>query len=549
MNTRVMNRVTFAITVLLVSLVSACGTLEVDSEPAAPRTEPIATATEIAEPTAVLEEVVATTSEPTTIAVAAEAANEPLATVSYSSEETGISFNYPTSWSMEEEANAFVFRNGSVQLRVGYRMPGDTTDHGGRTGMGGTDVVVMEGTVPFLDKSLAKHGVWYFDDALIVIVYGGPPGTKVHSGDMEFTIILEDTDTDYQTPTLTEEIQAEAEMILASFGVGSAQGGPVEGLNTYINSEYGFTIHYPSTWSVAEVNNEDFVGPGSRSLQLSQGTVKLVIGYRRSGEEVAIGGSGAPGGEFDVRGTVHMLGQDVDRYVIVYGGKDKVVMYGEPGPPPLAAGGLEFAPRMDDFAQMAYEEIELSQTVQDEADMILSSLAIIEAEDSSDASEESDSTDETAESVPADWKEYSNEAVGYWLMVPAETEIIGLNPSQRVFFIGPEVNGKPQFQFSVEHYDGSLPGGADFMQQVIEDYLSYLETVGRSDEGEVEELLIAGEPAIRTRYPGTIEADQPRDDYIFMHGDKIFQISITLFDGVEDEILNNQFLQSITFMW
>jgi len=548
MNTRVMNRVTFAITVLLVSLVSACGTLEIESEPAAPRTEPIATATEIAEPTAALEEMVATTSEPTTITVEAEAADEPLATVGYSSEETGISFNYPTGWSMEEKANAFVFRNESVVLRVGYRMPGDLADLFGRTGMGGTGISALEGTAQFLGQELARYGVFY-DDLLTAVLYGGPPGTKVQSGAMEFTIVLDDPDTDYQTLTITDEFVTEAEMILASLSVGSTQGGPFGDLLSHTNPEYGFTFHYPSTWTVEEVNDEDFVGPDSRSVQLSQGTVKLVIGYRRSGENVAIGGSGAPGGGFDIRGTTPVVGQDVDRYVIVFEGKDKVVMYGEPGLPPISAGGLEFAIRMDDFAQVAYEEIELSETIQDEADMILSSLAIIEVEGSTAESKESEPADETAEATPADWKEYSNEAVGYWLLVPAEAEVVGLDPSQRVFFIGPEVNGRPQFQFGVDHYDSSLPDGTDFFQQVIEDYLSYLETVGRSDEGEVEELLIAGEPAIRLRHPGTIEADQPRDDFFFVHGDKIFQISITLFDGVEDEILNNRFLQSITFMW
>ena len=553
MNNTGQKQVVFVLILTVAFVMSACGSLEVDMGPEASVTEPTATTTEVAQPTQVIEEVDSTTvavadfDETVALEVAAEEMAEPLETVGYSNEENGISFSYPTSWAMEEEAHAFVFRKEPVQLRVGYRMPGDTSDHGGRTGMGGTDIVAMEGTVPFLGQSLAKYGVWYFDDALIVVTYGGPPGTKVQSGEMEFTIILEDPDTNYQNPTLTEEILDEADLILASFEVGSTQGGPFGELLSYTNLEYGFTLHFPSTWTAEEVNDDDFVGPGSRSVQLSQGTVKLVIGYRRSGEEVAIGGSGAPGGEFEIRGTTQIVGQEVDRYVIVFEGKDKVVMYGQPGPPPISAGGLEFAPRMDDFTQVDYGQIELSQTVQDEADMILGNMAIIEVEGSSAKPKESGLADETAESTPTDWKEYSNEALGYWLMVPAEAEIVTKDPNQRVFFIGPEVNGIPRFQFSVEHYYSSLPEGTDLFQQLIEDYQSYLETVGRSDEGEVEELLIAGEPAIRRRHLGSIEADRPRDDFVFVHGDKIFQISITLFDGVEDEIFNDQFLQSITF--
>ncbi len=44
-----------------------------------------------------------------------------------------------------------------------------------------------------------------------------------------------------------------------------------------------------------------------------------------------------------------------------------------------------------------------------------------------------------------------------------------------------------------------------------------------------------------------VEADPPRNDYTFMHGELLFQISITHFDGTEDPALGNQFLSSITF--
>jgi len=230
-----------------------------------------------------------------------------------------------------------------------------------------------------------------------------------------------------------------------------------------------------------------------------------------------------------------MLGQDVDRYVIVYGGKDKVVMYGQPGPPPLSAGGLEFALRMDDFAQVNYEEIELAQSVQDEADMILSSLAIIEVDGVSN------------DLLASGWKTYSNEAWGYSLMVPGDAEIVSPDPNWRVAFIGPEINSKPQFQFVVEHYDIDLAETADFWQSLAEGQHAYLESIGREGEGQVEELVIAGEPAFRLRHFGSSEADQPRDDIFLLHGNTVFAISITHFGGVEDEALNDQFLQSIIF--
>jgi hypothetical protein len=541
MNSKVQKQVVFALILAVAFVISACGTLEVDVEPGASQTEATDSATEIVEPVVDLAtaDVSMTTTAPEDsekaepLEGATEAAAEPLATVGYSNKENGISFSYPTSWAMEEEANAFIFRKGTVKLRVGYRMPGQTADLSGRTGMGGTGVSALEGTAQFLGQSLARYGV-YYEDVLILVVYGGEPGTIVQSGAMEFTIVLDDPDTDYKTLTVTDEVQAEAEMILASFAVGSTQGGPVAGLNTYLNSEYGFALNYPSTWTVEEVNDVDFVGPGSRSVQLSQGTVKLVIGYRRIGEVTMIGGSGAPGGEFDIRGTVHVAGQDVDRYVIVYEGKDKVVMYGEPGSPPLSAGGLEFALRMDDFAQVNYEEIELSQTVQDEADMIFSSLALLESE--------SATSDDSA-----GWQTYTNDARGYSLMVPADAKIVSPDPAWRVAFIGPEINNKPQFQFMVEHYDIDLTEAIDFLQTLVEGHQAYLESLGIDDEGMIEELVIAGEPALRLRHLGSSEADQPRDDFFFVHGNTVFGISIAHIGGMENEFLNDQFLQSITF--
>jgi hypothetical protein len=58
----------------------------------------------------------------------------------------------------------------------------------------------------------------------------------------------------------------------------------------------------------------------------------------------------------------------------VFEGKDKAVFYGGPGF--LGSGGKVFAIRLEDFAQVDYRDIELSQEVQDEADQILSSLEV-----------------------------------------------------------------------------------------------------------------------------------------------------------------------------
>jgi hypothetical protein len=252
---------------------------------------------------------------------------------------------------------------------------------------------------------------------------------------------------------------------------------------------------------------------------------------------VALSGSGAPGGEFEVRGTTQMLGRDVERYVIVYDGKDKVVMYGQPGTGPLALGGLEFSARLNDI-NPDYDSVELPQIIQDEADTILSSLAIIEAEGASDSSNAGDAY--------AGWRPYSNELIGYSLMVPGAAEVVNLDPSGRVFFIGPEVDGVPQFQFGVEHNDIDATEAANFMQSLSKNHRAFLESIGETSEGQIEELVIAGERAIKLRYPAINESD-PRDDYFFVHSGKIFTISITHIGGVEIEDLNELFLQSYAF--
>jgi hypothetical protein len=147
----------------------------------------------------------------------------------------------------------------------------------------------------------------------------------------------------------------------------------VVALASYSNAEYGFSFEYPTSWSLAEVNDEEFVGPGSRSVQLSQGSVKLVVGFRRHGESAGLVGRGVPGGEFVERGTVRMLGQDVPRQVLVFEGKDKGVYYNRWSV--IAAGGLEFSLCLLDF-DPDYGQVELPQNLQDEADAILSTLAV-----------------------------------------------------------------------------------------------------------------------------------------------------------------------------
>jgi hypothetical protein len=98
----------------------------------------------------------------------------------------------------------------------------------------------------------------------------------------------------------------------------------------------------------------------------------------------------------------------------------------------------------------------------------------------------------------------------------------------------------------VVHYDIDAAEANNFMQDLSEGHRAFLESMGKTAEGQVEEMVIAGEPAIKLSFPAINESD-PRDDYFFVHDGKVFTFSISHFGGVENQALNNSFLQSITF--
>jgi hypothetical protein len=393
MSDNVNNQTSFAFLLIVVLVLSACGLLPIEVEPVPTQVEPAASATQIVQPPPTQIEPAATNTqnipstpaqaieatdiaatEPTNTVVVVETTAEPPAQIDYSNEGTGISFSYPSHWTMEEAENAYVFRNGPIMLRIVYRSVGEQVSLWTATGIPAGDLVVLDGPVSFLGQALSKNGLVY-ENKLKMVFYGGRPVCIVKSDMMDFSITLEDRESDYLALNLTDEVLVEAESILASFEVSSTGNGPSSELSTYTNSEYGFSLQYPPTWTAVEVNDEAFMAPGSRSVQLSQGTVTLVIGYRRTGEDTIIMGGGAPAGDFESRGTVFMIDNPVARQVLAFEGKDKAVFYGEPGSL-IGAGGLVFAPRLDDFAQVDYRNIELSQGVQNEADLILSSLEV-----------------------------------------------------------------------------------------------------------------------------------------------------------------------------
>ena len=140
--------------------------------------------------------------------------------IDYNNVESGISFRYPTKWTVDEEVNAFVFRNGTIELLVQYRNEGGLEEIWGRTGIPAGDFTVLDGPSPFLGQTLNIVGLVY-EDRLKMVFYGGQPVSTVESEGMEFVILLEARTGDYLSVDIPDDILEDAEAILASFKISS----------------------------------------------------------------------------------------------------------------------------------------------------------------------------------------------------------------------------------------------------------------------------------------------------------------------------------------
>jgi len=126
-----------------------------------------------------------------------------------------------------------------------------------------------------------------------------------------------------QIPTTPPSADAEGE-----------QGDPYVGWARYVNPDYGFGFQYPSGWTLAE---EPHI------VRLSREGLMLTIGYRRDTEDELGSLGDLPEGGFENRGVVTVMGQTFPKSVLVYQGRDRVVLTGG------AVDDLVFTIRLDDL--------------------------------------------------------------------------------------------------------------------------------------------------------------------------------------------------------
>ncbi len=141
---------------------------------------------------------------------------------------------------------------------------------------------------------------------------------------------------------------------------------------TYVNTDYGFTFRYPTTWSLEERSEEMTPsGYSAKSVALNKDTLLLLIQYKRPDEDLVLGPGGRPAGDVEDRGTVTFLGRELPKHVLVFEGKDKSLFLGD------RFENIEFYIQLDDDAGPAavnYETIDISKKIQAEVDQILESF-------------------------------------------------------------------------------------------------------------------------------------------------------------------------------
>lgn len=145
-------------------------------------------------------------------------------------------------------------------------------------------------------------------------------------------------------------------------------------MTSYSNSEYGFGFDYLSNWNIQEE---------SHFVQLTRGTLTLIIGYRRLEESVSITGTGTPAGEFQTRGAVSFLGRDVARVALEQEGKVIAVYYDSANAvitvdDSEAVSRLLFSIVLHDPGETGadYQAIDIPAATQTEVDQILESFSV-----------------------------------------------------------------------------------------------------------------------------------------------------------------------------
>ncbi|MBN1976441.1 MAG: hypothetical protein JW918_03480, partial [Anaerolineae bacterium] len=113
----------------------------------------------------------------------------------------------------------------------------------------------------------------------------------------------------------------------------------------YTNAMYGFSLRYPSAWSVEELPAD---GTQSGAVRFRLHTLRLTVAYLQAGEALAMERDTLVG-EWGPRGTATLAGRDLHRNALVHEGRVKGIRYG-PIDDPVQVEGIELLLTLHDAA-------------------------------------------------------------------------------------------------------------------------------------------------------------------------------------------------------
>jgi hypothetical protein len=143
---------------------------------------------------------------------------------------------------------------------------------------------------------------------------------------------------------------------------------PHDGWHEYTNQDYGFSFRFPLDWALEERPHQLIL------RHKAVDTLRFTIAYRRATEDVESSRTGMPAGDFVARGSVPCLGRDIFRDVLVYEGKDKLVLYNCSRAIP--SGDLVFDLILEDMRSDYGGAVNLLEDVQRQIDQIVISFAL-----------------------------------------------------------------------------------------------------------------------------------------------------------------------------
>lgn len=148
--------------------------------------------------------------------------------LTYANQEYGFRFEYPETWTISEEEHTVVLTQGTLTLRINYAWNTEDVGPGifGRTGVGAGDFI-YGGKVFFMNQVIPAQ-VLEFERKDKAVFYS-EGGGLIEAGDLVFSIVLEDLESDYIGELdIPKESQEEAKTILESFERIDPTGSPPE---------------------------------------------------------------------------------------------------------------------------------------------------------------------------------------------------------------------------------------------------------------------------------------------------------------------------------